>query len=127
MAQEAEAMGQPTAQFSEPNMMEQLNNFLTNINTLLSNPMVSTFVRKYLSKKYGGMPQNQDISLISSPQKPDVLDEQAEAEQTYSRILMGIDYVLTTIGDVPVSQVKDFMAQHKDEVIRGLINAGKLV
>ena len=122
------------------NSFDRAMSALDKVNVLLANPTINQIVMR-IAARYGlGQTANADVPNIpkipvSNPQPTSIIGSQPipiinmnpilNPEKIYDAIGGGIDAIMTTAGDIPLSKAKEELAKNKIAIMELIKNAIK--
>lgn len=97
--------------------LDKASDILDKVNLVLNNQLVQNIIGKVLAKYGLGQAQNNPSAILNNPspsQSPEII---------YGKIVSTINGILSVAGDLPLSQVKDYMINNKEQVVKMIANA----
>ncbi len=91
--------------------IDRILNLLDKIQALISNPLIQQLMAKFFRRGYDYYPYPQTY--------PAETNDMSNAENVYNQVLGAIEVLISTMGDdVKLSDVRQYMIDHKDEVVK---------
>jgi hypothetical protein len=110
----------PTPSAVPTSNIDKAINILNQVDTILKNEFVQNIILRFASRFGISTEPKSPLSSVTSTVSTDGIT----SEKIYDTILSQISSILTIAGDIPLSQVKKYMADNKSTVVQMIKDAG---